>query len=127
MSKKQCGECGANEGEPHGNGCDFARCQICGNQTSSQLCTHDDLPQPLFFYFPQRCTRCGIEWPDLWMVPDKEWKETIPREHWRDVICWDCFCFIREKRGFPPVNLAIEPYEINALDSAGLIWQKESS
>lgn len=43
------------------------------------------------FYFPGICTRCGTVEPGFFMVSDEEWQSTVPKNHWGDIICRECF------------------------------------
>jgi ferredoxin len=44
-----------------------------------------------FIEWPNYCAMCGLLWPDLFMVPDAEWRFYIPREYQRTVICRPCY------------------------------------
>lgn len=44
-----------------------------------------------YFRFPNICSRCGDVDPELFMVPNEEWKSVVPEDHWGDVICRPCF------------------------------------
>jgi hypothetical protein len=88
--------CGALEGELHVPGCDFERCPGCGGQLFSCDC-EDPVERVPFFHFPNICHRCAKVYPGIFMVPDREWRRVVPRGHWRDVICWDCYEFMRSK------------------------------
>ena len=48
-----------------------------------------------YIAFPIVCAYCGVLWPDLFMVPDEEWKKYIPISERDKVICKTCFGHIK--------------------------------
>ena len=48
-----------------------------------------------YIIFPNHCGRCGELWPEMFMVPDEEWKYYIPLRHQNDMICQMCYDEIR--------------------------------
>jgi ferredoxin len=99
MERKHCGDCGCIEGELHEIGCDMERCPVCGNQLIS--CDHisdvfdQNIPRVPWILYPIICARCGKLWPDLFMVPDEEWNHYIPIRERDEVICKECYEFIK--------------------------------
>ena len=97
-----CGDCGVQEGQlhdyfPH---CDQEVCPFCLGQLNS--CEHGPLYHDSmtavrrkgrirFIEFPQLCARCGVHWPDFFMVPDRTWKKVVPKTHWEAILCRACF------------------------------------
>ena len=48
-----------------------------------------------FISYPIICAKCGKLWPNLFMVPNEEWKHYIAPRKRRSVICRDCYDFIK--------------------------------
>jgi len=46
--------------------------------------------------YPVICQKCGKLWPDLFHIPDKEWKHYIEPEMRNAVICGSCYNWIKE-------------------------------
>ena len=44
-----------------------------------------------FVFFPTFCARCGLYEPPMWMVTRRQWQRVMPRNHWHDYLCWECF------------------------------------
>ena len=44
-----------------------------------------------YFYFPLICTHCGEVDTGFFMVPDEDWQSVVPENHWKDIICRECF------------------------------------
>jgi hypothetical protein len=82
----------------HLDGCDLAECNACGEQIGGCLCDAESAP---FFDFPTFCSKCGKVDPDFFLVSDEEWNETVPFKHRNDVICWECYCFMRSRLNLP--------------------------
>ena len=49
-----------------------------------------------FIEYPIVCAKCGKLWPDLFMVPDAEWKHYIQIDQRREVLCRECYTYIKE-------------------------------
>src|SRR5438309_1320391 len=84
-----CHDCGAKEGELHlphvsGDVCDMEVCPKCGGQLLSCGCNPAKLrglPRRPYIIWPWVCARCGILWPEPFMVDTKVWEHYIePRE-----------------------------------------------
>ncbi len=96
--RASCPDCGTFEGELHLHFpyCDQEQCPWCLTQLLS--CPHHNQQQAVrrkgrirFVLFPQLCARCGVQWPDFFMVPDRTWKKVVPRTHWEAILCRACF------------------------------------
>ena len=113
-TKGQCGDCGVYEGEVHIYGCDMDVCPFCGGQLLSCGCcdrysTSDIRPNlddtwidalekkgiiP-YIEYPVLCVKCGETYPDFFHVPTKEWEFYVQPDMRHEVICRDCYEFIK--------------------------------
>lgn len=106
VNRETCHDCGAKEGQLHHLGCDMERCPKCGHQLISCGCFFLDDPKDLdrlfrmkrvrYIQWPNICVRCGALWPDLFMVPDREWEKYIEMSYRDSVVCMDCLTFIKD-------------------------------
>jgi hypothetical protein len=48
-----------------------------------------------YIVYPFFCARCGELYPELFHVPDVEWKRNVDPGHRRDVLCRPCYDFIK--------------------------------
>jgi hypothetical protein len=44
-----------------------------------------------YIVYPHFCAHCGEKWPDLFMVPDEQWKDAIEPRMRNKIICRSCF------------------------------------
>jgi len=91
-----CEGCGCREGRFHFEGCEAEVCPVCGQGVRVDCEFHEshaDLPRRRFIYWPQVCARCGKLWPEEFWVEQEEWDKYVGKDV---VLCWPCFCFIRE-------------------------------
>ena len=44
-----------------------------------------------YIIYPNLCSRCGKLWPEMFSVPDEEWKKYIQPNQRRSIICKNCF------------------------------------
>jgi hypothetical protein len=49
-----------------------------------------------YIVYPNICCKCGKLWPDLFMVPNDEWKKYVQINHMNDVLCRKCFDFVKK-------------------------------
>lgn len=49
--------------------------------------------------WPNLCGRCGKLWPDFFQVPDEEWARYVEPAHRQDVLCAECYEFIKSAIG----------------------------
>ena len=122
---KTCHDCGAEEGALHEFGCDMERCPFCGGQLICCDCCYKELEidcsegswawdngltveqekdwlallraegRVPYIRWPIVCAYCGELWPDMFMVPDAEWKKYIQIDCRHEVVCRDCWAKIR--------------------------------
>lgn len=45
--------------------------------------------------YPNVCAKCGELWPDMFMVPDEEWKRYIQKSEQNKMLCRKCYDFIK--------------------------------
>jgi hypothetical protein len=49
-----------------------------------------------FILYPQLCAKCGRQWPEFFMVPNEEWDYYIQPDKQGEIICRECYDFIKE-------------------------------
>lgn len=49
-----------------------------------------------FIQYPTVCAKCGQLWPDLFMVPNEEWRHYIQPDMRDSVICHSCYDEIKQ-------------------------------
>jgi hypothetical protein len=120
-----CHDCGCQEGELHQLGCGMEVCPFCGNQLISCACCYGKLRIDVspgtwafsnglteeqeeqwlamltekgripYMQWPNLCAYCGKLWPDMFRVPDEEWKKYIQPNKRREMVCRECFDHIK--------------------------------
>jgi hypothetical protein len=48
-----------------------------------------------FISYPNMCAKCGKLWPNMFMVPNEEWKHYIEPEMRDKMLCMDCYATIK--------------------------------
>ena len=89
-----CHDCGVKEGEIHQLGCDMEICPKCHKQLITCGCFHkkNELPFRIpYILVPNLCALCGEQWPDLFKVPNKEWKKYVIPVLQNKILCRDCY------------------------------------
>lgn len=123
---KNCHDCNCREGELHHYDCDMERCPFCGGQLIICDCCYKllniDAPPGTWAYkhgltdeqekqwirmleekgripwlsVPNLCGLCGEQWPEMFGVPDEEWKKfVIPRLRGK-ILCRRCYDRMKE-------------------------------
>jgi hypothetical protein len=49
-----------------------------------------------FILYPLLCAKCGKLWPEFFRVPDEEWNRYIQPDKQRQVICRDCYEYVKD-------------------------------
>ena len=44
-----------------------------------------------FVLYPNLCAKCGTLWPEMFLVPDAEWKHYIEPQMQREMLCKACY------------------------------------
>jgi len=44
-----------------------------------------------YIVWPQYCARCGVHWPDFFMIPDPVWEKYIEIMERTSIVCLSCF------------------------------------
>ncbi len=99
MNEKLCHDCGIPEGGIHSEGCDMERCPKCGGQLISCDCKDEDLEgldRVPYISWPLVCARCGVLWPDMFMVSNEEWGKYIEIEERENILCRACYDTIKK-------------------------------
>src|SRR6266436_4679064 len=115
VERATCGDCGVKEGQLHVLRCDMETCPFCGNQLLSCGCIYKKLgitdPHPRltdaqredwekllddkgripFILYPNLCAKCGTLWPEMFHVPDAEWKHYIDPQMRHMELCQACY------------------------------------
>lgn len=49
-----------------------------------------------YIEYPVICAKCGMLWPRFFKVPDEEWQHYIQPDMRDEVLCYDCYQFIKQ-------------------------------
>ena len=49
-----------------------------------------------YICWPNICARCGELWPELFMVPDKEWQAVVGRWERDALLCRSCYDLLKD-------------------------------
>jgi hypothetical protein len=106
IERATCHDCGAKEGQLHVLGCDMESCPFCGHQLL--CCIHgmgcdealkEDWEKSKkripFILYPNLCAKCGVLWPEMFSVPDAEWKRYVEPRMRDKMLCEACYAHIR--------------------------------
>jgi hypothetical protein len=89
-----CHDCGVKEGEIHHIGCDMEICPKCHKQLITCGCFNNKNELPFripYILTPNLCALCGEQWPELFTVPNEEWKKYVIPVLQHKTLCRDCF------------------------------------
>lgn len=56
------------------------------------LCKKGRVP---WIQYPNICCKCGKLWPDMFMVPNGEWKKYVQPDMRGEVLCKECYGFVK--------------------------------
>jgi hypothetical protein len=48
-----------------------------------------------FIVYPNMCCRCGMLWPGMFRVPDKEWERYVEPAMQGQMLCQTCYDWIK--------------------------------
>jgi len=46
--------------------------------------------------YPNFCAKCGLLWPDIFMVPNEEWEKYVEPAMQGKILCQPCYLWIKE-------------------------------
>jgi hypothetical protein len=117
IRRTTCGDCGVREGRLHILGCDMEVCPFCGGQLLSCECDTElrippgsdltdeqakrwekllnDKGRIPFIEYPNLCVKCGTLWPEMFNVPDAEWKHYVEPQMQDKMLCEACYTQIK--------------------------------
>jgi hypothetical protein len=49
-----------------------------------------------YIEYPVICAKCGLLWPKFFRVPDEDWKHYIQPDMQGEVLCFECYQFIKQ-------------------------------
>ncbi|MCZ7603139.1 MAG: hypothetical protein M5R37_09735 [Melioribacteraceae bacterium] len=98
MEKSICPKCGTLEGKYHEDGCTLEYCPVCRNEKIFCQCNEveDKKLRTPYIEYPLLCAKCGKKYPDLFRVDDREWEYYIQPDKRKEIICEECYNFIKE-------------------------------
>ena len=96
MNKPICHDCGSKEGQLHKAGCDMERCIDCDGQLISCNCKKKKFGKIPWIEIPNICRLCGKIWPEMFSIPDKEWKKFVVPDLQKEVLCLSCYQKIKK-------------------------------
>ena len=121
LRRATCHDCGVKEGQLHLPGCDMERCPFCGYQLISCGCVYKklgiDCSPGTWVYshgltdeqcrewdkllrakglipwiqYPNLCAKCGMLWPEMFDVPDEDWKRYVEPDMRKEMLCEACY------------------------------------
>jgi hypothetical protein len=121
MDRTTSHDCAAKEGQLHRLGCDMERCPFCGGQLISCKCPYEKLGIDFspgswaysngltnkqirkwekllhtkgripYILYPNLCAKCGVLWPEMFKVSDKEWQRYVEPAMRGEMLCKSCY------------------------------------
>ena len=49
-----------------------------------------------YIIYPNLCAKCGAVWPEMFRVPDWEWKKYVQMDMQDEMLCRECYDYIKE-------------------------------
>ena len=49
-----------------------------------------------FILYPNLCAKCGVLWPEMFMVPDEAWQHYVEPRMRAEMLCKACYAQIKE-------------------------------
>lgn len=64
-----------------------------------------------FIRYPIFCIKCGALWPEFFRVPDEEWRRYIQLDKQSEVICRECYDYIKDaiNNAYQSDHAAVKP------------------
>ena len=88
-----CPECGVAEGHFHEELCPLEECPGCGGDYYICDCVFTWPPEGRrpWVYWPNICGRCAEKDPEIFRVPDEEWKRVVGVARVAGYLCPGCY------------------------------------
>ena len=49
-----------------------------------------------YIIYPNLCAKCGELWPEMFRVPDWEWQKYVQKNMQDEMLCQECYDYIKE-------------------------------
>jgi len=74
-------------------------CPKCGGQLISCECEFKDnkvINRIPYLLIPNMCRLCGEQWPEMFMINNKEWKKYVIPPLQNEMLCQECYNKLKE-------------------------------